>query len=508
MPVHWRAYLGIAVLGTALAGLSSPVTAQAEPGRSVLPESDECTTPAPPDAKWTEQEIWAWKEICLGRRADMSDFSTEDRAGCDPAKADSWPPTRQIRPRFLETVLLHEPYRGALTRTGVRIKCARFTSLVDLGDAVIRGPLWLERSRLDQGMNLIGAKLSNILNLEGSFVAGTFWADRMDVAGPLFMRRAHFNEVRLVGARVGGDLSAIGSSFDGAFTADGLEITGSLRMSSGASFKTVQLIDAKVGRTLDLSGSAYEGHVDLTGLEVAGELRLATPHEHHPPPQWKDGARITLRNVSVDALQDVEEAWDGLEQGEVVLSGFEYERLGGLADTPGDSMADRSVDWLLGWLDKQPNADVVHNPQPYEQLAAVLRAGGQAEKANDILFASRSRFRDADSTPLLTKLGLWFQYYLIGYGYRNLHAIGWFALLLGVGTVLSRGSTFRLNRPMSVVQRFCYCVDKAIPFIGLDKRHDYVMHPGLRVSIYFYVHRLIGFALATFLIAGLSGLTK
>ena len=235
MPVHWRAYLGIAVLGTALAGLSSPATAQAKPGQSVLPGGKNCTTAAPPGAIWTEQEIWAWNErICLGRIADMSKYGNGDGVECDPTNVKNWPLSRRLRPEFLEAVLLHEPYHGALTRSGVRIKCAHFTSEVDLSNAVIGGPLRLLRSRFDQGLNLNGAKLSNLLDLDGSFFAGSFSAYRLEVGG-MFMRRANFNDVFLIGAKIGGDVGMGGSTFAGSFIADGLEVSGSLFM-RGANF--------------------------------------------------------------------------------------------------------------------------------------------------------------------------------------------------------------------------------------------------------------------------------
>ncbi len=47
----------------------------------------------------------------------------------------------------------------------------------------------------------------------------------------------------------------------------------------------------------------------------------------------------------------------------------------------------------------------------------------------------------------------------------------------------------------------------ALPLIDLDKRHEAVKLKG-GVLVYFYFHKLAGFGLVSFLVAGLSGLTK
>lgn len=87
----------------------------------------------------------------------------------------------------------------------------------------------------------------------------------------------------------------------------------------------------------------------------------------------------------MNALQDVKEAWGGLDNGEVIMSGFEYNRLGGLESSPGDTMADRSVRWLLDWLEKQPGTGVIHDPQPYERShrAAWPDIAGPADRRSD-----------------------------------------------------------------------------------------------------------------------------
>ena len=52
-----------------------------------------------------------------------------------------------------------------------------------------------------------------------------------------------------------------------------------------------------------------------------------------------------------------------------------------------------------------------------------------------------------------------------------------------------------------------YSLDMLLPIIELDKSHYGIPLEGW-VRVYFYVHKIFGYVLASFLIAGLLGLTK
>jgi hypothetical protein len=55
--------------------------------------------------------------------------------------------------------------------------------------------------------------------------------------------------------------------------------------------------------------------------------------------------------------------------------------------------------------------------------------------------------------------------------------------------------------------RLVYSLDIFLPVVCLRKSHEDIDLEGW-VRIYFYVHKIFGYILASFLIAGLSGLTK
>ena len=59
----------------------------------------------------------------------------------------------------------------------------------------------------------------------------------------------------------------------------------------------------------------------------------------------------------------------------------------------------------------------------------------------------------------------------------------------------------------STVDRIFYSLDRLVPIVTLSESHS--GEEGLTdlQRYYFYIHRLIGFVLASYLVAGLSGLT-
>ncbi len=74
----------------------------------------------------------------------------DDYAGnLDPKKPEEWSESRILTPEFLETILLHEPYRGALTHHGVQIMGAWFRGPLDLSSTILEHTLSFVASRFD-----------------------------------------------------------------------------------------------------------------------------------------------------------------------------------------------------------------------------------------------------------------------------------------------------------------------------------------------------------------------
>ena len=151
------------------------------------------------------------------------------------------------------------------------------------------------------------------------------------------------------------------------------------------------------------------------------------------------------------------------------------------------------------WLEKQKN----YSPRPYEQLGKVLREAGYKNKANDILF--EGKMRELRESNGLTWMGLFLQLIFVGFGYSYRYTFCWvFALFfIGIFVLWSTEQGLANNMPYG----FSYSFDMLLPIIKLNESHYIIKLTGF-AKYYFYFHIISGYVLASFLIAGLSGITK
>jgi uncharacterized protein YjbI with pentapeptide repeats len=523
----------IVVLLTLLAPLEALCEHIAQP----VPLEGTCLVPVDKE-RWTEQEVFVWERVCVGQEADFN--KAEGYGGnLDPRIPDAWRPNRVLRPAFLETILLSAKYRSALTRHGVHIVGSRFTDTLDLEKSDLRHDLRLERSLLEKGVNLSGATSTGTISFDGSNIAGELnlsrvkikenlylqgallskvnldharvefrlsliravATDSVDLGGAIIgedlqLQRASFGYISLIGARIGGQLRAHGVAVFGIFDSELIDVRLGVYLKDGAEFKqAVSLSFAKMA-ILELANGIFHGNVDLTGAQISGELRLGS--SVHKSAQWPGSPTLILRNARAEAIGDLSDAWPA----KLDLNGFTYRSLGGIFASKSNTLANRSVEWFEGWLAKQDYA-----PAPYEQLASVLRSEGRPDAATDILYASKQNERAqalAQGQPLqyawLTATK-WF----IGYGYHPERALYWVVgfIIAGIVTLRISGEGPKNHMPYGAA----YSFDLLLPIIRLRKMHYRVDLEGW-ARYYFYFHKIMGYVLATFLIAGLAGLTK
>lgn len=381
------------------------------------------------------------------------------------------------------------------------------------------------RTTFEGEVVLLGARIEGQLAALGATFEGNLDMNGLAVGGDLFLSGgATFNgEVVLIAARVGGQLDASGATFEARLNLDGVAVGQNLFLRGGATFKDdVVLHRARVGGVIDVSDATFHGTLDASTAMVEGELRLGSSLHHRA--RWEPDASLVLRNTSVGALQDridqepsgkllidkepggkLLDAWPELLQ----LEGFTYRRLGGLGGEGESEMIDRPASWYVGWLARDPS----FSPQPYRQLANVFREAGADDQANAILYALRERER-AEAwrrRAYLRWLSLGLLKLVIGYGIGAGYfwALAWAGLFTLIGTlVLWLGSTDAWLRG------FGWCVfaslDEILPLVELNKAHaefvDKTLAGGRQV--YFYAHRIIGYLLGSFVVAGLAGLTQ
>jgi hypothetical protein len=377
---------------------------------------------------------------------------------------------------------------------------------------------------------LRGARIGGQVSMVGANVTGMLNMDSADIGQNLLMhsepeQRAEFNDVRLPGARIGDQVDLTGAKVTGALDMGAIEIGEHLLMrsdSAGSVLRSgfdqrVELSSARIGGALVLRGAVLS-NLDLTGATIEGELLLAYPSWS---PLWRDGGRLVLRNTSVGAITDTAE--EGVWPAQLDLDGFVYGQLGGLDSDPNVSVAARGPKWFVEWLAR----DQPYTPQPYEQLAKVMREMGHGAEANDVLFAGRERARQRawEHGHYGRWLGLWVLQLTIGYGYgtayfRSLYWVAGFVALGSTACLWSRygppwrgrtwHSAWRAGRRKwrLVFDTLVYSLDQLLPIIQLSKRHDDIRLRDWRARYYFYFHMIMGYVLASFLIAGLAGLTE
>src|SRR5580698_5141212 len=153
--------------------LAAPVAAHADSPPQPIPADGKCAVAVDPN--WTKQEQFVWLNVCAGKEAD---FNKAPGYGgdLDPKGPNGLPKSRILRSSFLETILLKDKYRNALTRLGVRITGARFTETVDLGNAELEHDLWLDSSLLENGVDLSSIKTSRQITFDSSKIIGVFAA--------------------------------------------------------------------------------------------------------------------------------------------------------------------------------------------------------------------------------------------------------------------------------------------------------------------------------------------
>ncbi len=491
-----------------------------------------------------------FRKVVNGELADCSDRLEENN---DPNRAKDWDKKKRAIRAECVTWLCTEPEASALvTHKGIRVKGARIDGELDLAYARISFPLYFEKSAFQGGINLRRAEIQALF-LIGTHT-GPISADGLKVEGDVILRNGFKAEgqVRLVGATIGGYLDCDGGQFINkgakALNAGAVKLNGSVYLSEG--FKAegeVNLVIATIGGDLGCSGGKFinkwatalsasgmkvKGNVYLrNGFKAEGEVDLiaATIDGHF---QWRDvnsreKAMLNLRSATIGTLWDDANSWP--DPGRLFLHGLVYNEI--YADAPRD--ANSRTDWLR----RQPD----FWPQPYEQLAAVLRKSGQERDARKILIAKnedRARLAKTWSEKC------WYHVLgpMIGYGYRPLNALWGVAAFVALGWVLfGIGYRARLITPQSesayvkgsvstaegrelsdVYPRFnflVYSVDTFVPLIDLHQAKYWLpnahrgrellkIKAGGLLRLYLWIHITMGWALTMLLVAGLTGLVR
>ncbi len=504
----------------ALAALSVAGIVPIALGAEIRPGS--CPAPA---TTWsaTEKEVWQ-RFVCRGEVADLR------------ARPDD---KRKLSGTFLTNILLDEPWRPALPRQGVRIRGAVFDQKVTFDNADLAGVLWLEDCLFNREVFFSQTRSARLLSFDRSEFKEPLRLNAMKLGAPLFLRGVIAqNRIELWGTSIAGALFLSGSQLDSLFmqqanvasdvviygariqylqlgnatfggnivigpTEDQPSIVSKMRVEASKVAGRITITDAiietpivlrfaSIGGNLEINGGTLRG-IDMTGATISGEFRLVASKTG--PPKWSGDEPSILRNATARVIRIEGEPWPP----KLDLRGFQFQLLGDGEDRSrsGARMPHRDVEPLLQWLGRS----TPYSPQPYEQVAHVLAGTGDDAAAREVRYAAREEERRlAQGWKKAWLTAVWL---VIGHGYHLDRALYWVIGLLIVGVLVVRlsGEAKRHNLGSGVAFSF----DRLVPVVKLrDQKVE--LRPGVRQ--YFYVQQILGYVLASFLVAGLSGLTK
>ncbi|HEY2387480.1 MAG TPA: hypothetical protein VGK30_11000 [Candidatus Binatia bacterium] len=446
----------------------------------------------------------------------------------DAGRGSTWGPERAIRPELLRWIVTDPEASALVDPSGIGLAGARFGGPLDLSYAKVGKPITIVRSYVPDGIDLRAAHMQDFVLRTG--VAGPVTADLAEIAGDLAVLAGTYGPVSLFRAKVAGSLDCSGSTI----TSGGGTAVNAVEASIGGDavfhdgFTTDGTVDARlahIGQSLSFHDVRFTGN-DETGLNaeraVVGGALYWVQVAHGPHTQ------LDLENAKADALWDDAASWPA--PGKLAIDGFAYTQFSG---GPADAAS------RLAWLRLQPQDE---RPQPYRQLATVLRDSGRDLDATDVLIAKeRVRRRDpalgAGARTWSVILDL-----TIGYGYRPLRALYWIGGFVLFGSLLfAWGYRARLVTPVDEAaynafidsgaapphyppfHPLMYALENFLPVVELHQGEYWRPNPQHRVRTrsidlgsvpgrlllwYLWLHILAGWALTPLLFAGLSGLVR
>lgn len=456
---------------------------------------------------------------------------------------------------------------GTLKCAGASFSNIGGQSLV-IANADIKGGLNLSPNFVSYGeVRLDGATIRGTVDCGG----GKFFnspnsclsMDGVDVKGNVFLRQGFESHgiVRLLEARIGQQLDCHEGHFDNcggqSLQMDGIEVKGLLTLKKCGFRGEVRLTSATVHGTLDCTGAEFlnyggmaikangarvsgsaiftdgvniEGIVYMVGISVDGYLRWSKLRSHNK-------VELDLRSSNLGTLADDELSWP--TSGRLHLEGLKYRDIS--PEPPSDPYQ------RIKWVRLQPELDQTATPvrfpaQPYSYLAEVLRNHGNEGTSRDVLVQM-----ELDSGGQLSSIWAvprWLAnrlYWLtVGYGYLPWRAAWWvLGFILVGGFFFQSGKKHGLIVPSDkdaidtatndlrvgypVFSPWIYSLEVLTPLLKLGQQ-DYwtpaaqLGNPyglwiwrrptGTWLRRYQWFHIIVGWCLATALVAGLAGMLR
>ena len=420
---------------------------------------------------------------------------------------------------------------------------------VDLSGSTLTGPLRLIGADITSQLICRDAKLSGRTNKGAVLIADGMKAESVFLNGEFVATGA----VRLSGANITGQLNCRGAHIDGedanhcSLVAFGMRVDDDVLLDQG--FKaagTLLFQSARIGGSVWLKPEALAGRdkvaLNATGMQVS-DLFV-----------WEPAAEVLGQvKLAGAAVGQLEDNWAGGRTNgfwptdkQLHLDGFTYGRFGGnqrvtmkqrlkwIRSQYGSeldvSFWKHPINW---WAIHHHHSDEIRfASQPYEQLAAVYRQTGEDSDARKVAIARRADLRRYGNLNPYRKTINWLLDQTIRYGYQSWRAGVGLALVFVIFWALSCfaqdhhliepvGNTENLKRAPSATQCTSdypcfypagYAVDTVVPLINVHQAANWGPDGsgpgGAAFVVSTWIATGLGWALATLLVAGYTGLVR
>ena len=414
---------------------------------------------------------------------------------------------------------------------GGNLECVNGTFINPEGNALNADGVNVEGSvnlrdgfRAEGEVRLIGASIGGDLDCnDGTFInpitrtdsdRHSLCANRMKVEGNVFLNKGFkaVGEVSLIGGIIGGDLKCDDGTFINpttttdpdryALSANRMKIEGHVFL--GDKFKA-------------------EGKLSFASTFVRGEFQLRNVDA-------KSCFELDLRSSSFGGFWDDPEKWPKKENlTKLQLQGLVYDDF--VKGLPSD--AESRIEWL------ELQDDDEYFPQPYEQLAAVLKKNGQVVDARDVLIA-KEKSRKGKGKLSWSERWLWYKTLgrMIGYGYRPLWAFLYALIFIAVGAGLfwvgqellaptggkpTAAESGEDSSPYPTFNAFMYSLDTFIPIVDFHQvkyrlpnaqmvpeadKKVWQVRSGSLLLAWFWIEVGAGWVITSVLIVGLTGFVR
>ncbi|MEX3636144.1 hypothetical protein [Paraburkholderia sp. BR14320] len=524
-----------------------------KPAQPLTPPSDRCRSPH----GLSEAEQSAWTDICARALLPM-------RHSCDD-NAPTMGHRFNVRANFIRMVLSASPYKDIFDTQHAAdfvnidvegdLDLSRLELPTLLFDSVAVGSVNLDKSNIKGDVEFCKSDVWNSIRAVQARVSGNF-----GVVGYKEVRSRSYPHINIDGSEIGG-MIYINNIVVGGFDLSGSAVAKSVR-STNATFYFFRIEESEINSSLVLtdvrifhphpsSGDCRTGYdndddtrirlarvgqelrfenvelntrlvlVDTTvrtnvlldgsklrdvcamNLTVQGLLQFWGTN-------WADNSRLDLRYASVGRFLSAysPSAWPPM----IVLTGLSFGAFDPLHD-PRDQLAPEK--WFPLWLER---GTPKFQAQPYQEAIRFLKNAGLDEAAVEVGYQAKDRQRNAACAArnFSDCIILTLSKKLVGYGFRLWYSLIWSFVFVFIGSFVffntheigpPRLSNHRPNTRGRAVWAIIYSFDMLLPIVKL-KDSNYDVDIASKAQYYLYFHKLMGWILGTFILAGLTGWTR